>query len=338
MMPPFPQFLSENLTRLWLHDIDPSFYCDVIECVRKRRLPRLKELGVSTWTKSDKTDPKRPPNNLIGVDLMSFSIFQWIQGTEFPDIESLAFNRFIRSMEMLCHFSWTPVLTNLRKLDISHSSNISGCLSLLMCHRFASLEILILSNCGLSNTDLFNLAQASLRGRLPELKHLDISNNNKLNNVSESFFYTAKWQKLSCLIIVRLDEVSDVFNQPCDCLENLEEIHFLVSGEGIFDGTGWVQWQRLTDLKMTCSVNEFLKTLTGITYNVECDMLPSLQNLCMELEITVENKRSDAERLKDLWKMLKKKLRPSICKHIVDSFGQFTSCALNNRCIQNEYL
>ena len=329
--------LSANLTRLWLHEIDPSFYCDLIECVRRSRLPQLKELGVSTWMKGDKTDPKDPPNKLIGLDLMIIGIFQWIQGSEFPDIKSLTFNRFIRSMDMLHHFSRTPVLTNLQKLDISHSFNISGCLSLLMCHRFPSLEILILGNCVLSNDDLYNLTQASLKNRIPELKHLDISSNNKLDNINESFFScTAKWQKLSCLIIDRLDEVSDIFNQPCDCLDNLEEIQFKVSGEGIFNADGQVKWQRLTNLKMACSMKGFLKTLAGITHNVECDMLPSLETLCVEL--TVDMTGFDYEKLlKNLWKMLKKKLRPSICKHVVDSVSQFGNCTLNNRYIHHEY-
>ena len=324
--------LSQNLTKLWLHEIDPSFYCDVIECVTKSRLPLLKELGLSTWMKRDKTDPKDISNKLTGLDLMVISIFQWIQGSEFPHIKSLTFNRFIRSMYMLYHFSQTPVLINLQKLDIGHNFSIAGNLSLLLCHRFPSLEILILRYCDLTNNDLCIMAEASLKGRLPGLKHLDISHNNKLEIVYGSFFSCkAKWPKLSSLLLDRLDEVADIFNQPCDCLENLEEIQFNVSGERIFDGNCQVQWQRLTDLKLTCSLEGFLKTLAGITHNVECDILPSLQNVCIELEVTVELKRFNSdEPLKDLWKMLKKELRPSVCKHVVDSLNQLPNCPLNN--------
>ena len=70
-------------------------------------------------------------------------------------------------------------LTNLIKLDITHSQGISGFLAILQCHSFPSLQSMVLSNCGLKSQGLSILAQAYAKGRLPELRHLDLSENLK---------------------------------------------------------------------------------------------------------------------------------------------------------------
>ena len=67
--------------------------------------------------------------------------------------------------------------SKLNKIEICHSPGITGNLSILLCHSFPSLNSLILSDCGLNSQDLCSLAQASLEGRLPQLRHLDISDN-----------------------------------------------------------------------------------------------------------------------------------------------------------------
>ena len=72
-------------------------------------------------------------------------------------------------------------LPNLSIQDRSGSS-VEGCLYLLLTGIFPSLTTLILSNCGLKAEDLTSLAEASEQGRLPELRHLDISWN-KSNNI-----------------------------------------------------------------------------------------------------------------------------------------------------------
>ena len=101
----------------------------------------------------------------------------WVGKLDIPALQSLTMHRFIRSMEILYMFTRTPVLTRLHKLDISHSSGVTGVLSILLCHSFPVLETLILSDCWLNSDDLRSLAQANKEGRLPKLKHLDISQN-----------------------------------------------------------------------------------------------------------------------------------------------------------------
>ena len=65
----------------------------------------------------------------------------------------------------------------LTTLDVSDNPDISGCLSLLLCHYFRKLTILILRKCVLNSDDLTSLAHAINYGRLPELGHLDLSLN-----------------------------------------------------------------------------------------------------------------------------------------------------------------
>ena len=89
----------------------------------------------------------------------------------------------------------------LHKLDISHSSNITGNLSVLLCQNFRSLNSLILCDCGLNSQDLCSLAQASVKGRLPKLKHLDISENRRIC-ITDLFSSSCKWGQLLELNIV----------------------------------------------------------------------------------------------------------------------------------------
>ena len=46
-----------------------------------------------------------------------------------------------------------------------------------MCHFFPQLQILVLRGCDLDAQDLISLAQATSQGRLPKLRHLDLSQN-----------------------------------------------------------------------------------------------------------------------------------------------------------------
>ena len=88
------------------------------------------------------------------------------------------------------------------KLDISHSSSISGALSTLLCHSLPSLETLILSGCGLNSDDLSSLAQADMEGRLPELRHLDLSDNEAIRGQWRHFFsFRQRWSHLWSLNI-----------------------------------------------------------------------------------------------------------------------------------------
>ena len=65
------------------------------------------------------------------------------------------------------------LISELTTLDISDNVHISASMS--QC--FPHLQILVLRNCGLDSNDVSSLAKASNQGRLPELRHLDMSQN-----------------------------------------------------------------------------------------------------------------------------------------------------------------
>ena len=68
-------------------------------------------------------------------------------------------------------------LSELTTLDMSLNPSIGGSLSALICHSLLHLQILVLRKCLLNPNDLISLAQVSSEGRLPELSHMDISQN-----------------------------------------------------------------------------------------------------------------------------------------------------------------
>ena len=94
-----------------------------------------------------------------------------------PSLTDLGLNLVINSDEHLIALVRSLASTQLRKLDISHSLGITGNLSVLLRHSFPSLNSLVLSHCWLNSQDLCSLAQASVEGRLPQLTHLDITEN-----------------------------------------------------------------------------------------------------------------------------------------------------------------
>ena len=113
---------------------------------------------------------------------------------------------------------------NLCTLDISNSFDIDNNLSVLLHYQFASLSILLLSNCRLTSDDLRNLAQASVSGRLPKLKHLDISKNH--GELIFMFSNSCRWKKLLRLDITKTHE-KHVFEQVRPgYFTSLQEIHF----------------------------------------------------------------------------------------------------------------
>ena len=134
------------------------------------------------------------------VKYLEINQIDWLYPINAPSITHLTLHRFICSAQHLYMMTKSRILIQLKKLDISHSSGMTGTLSILLCHSFPSLNALILSDCGLSSEDLSSLAQAKVKSRLPQLRHLDISNNSGLEVGWQSLFsHTCKWGDLRSL-------------------------------------------------------------------------------------------------------------------------------------------
>ena len=93
-----------------------------------------------------------------------------------------------------------PEQRYIRKIDLSHNCfGASGKLSILLENGFPELHTLILSDCELNCVDLKSLARAKVEGKIPELKHLDISLNDKIHGHVDFLFDNSSWNSLLSL-------------------------------------------------------------------------------------------------------------------------------------------
>ena len=177
----------------------------------------------------------------------------------------------------------------------------------------------------MNSDDFRSLAQANKKGRLPKLKHLDISQNQNSKIERESFFCCdARWEELNCLIIDRVEEgSSNIFSQPNDCLVNLKDVIFHSPGKGILDENCSKRWVSLTKVEMTCFIEDFTNTMIGFVYNVERGNLPSLQTIKIKVLMYVIN---SSVFLPNLWETLNKKLQPSLCQTVMVSLMNMDRC------------
>ena len=192
-----------------------------------------------------------------------------------PNLSSLKISHFKISMEslMVTIQSW-----GLTRLDTSHCEGITGMMSGIKYHRFAHLNILLVSNCELNSEDLKVLAQASVGGRLPELKHLDISKNQMCAGHLDCLFDNGcKWDSLLVLDIrqtpiTRLSKKRALFAKDLDvlcskiesgCLSSLEEVSFTMY---LFEFPSFKQtvpWTNVVKMNMLLSAENELPDQDG---------------------------------------------------------------------------
>ena len=109
-------------------------------------------------------------------------------------LETLALRYFTISTEEVEILSEKLTSIRLTELDLSHSSGFTGNLSVLFTHSLPTLNTLILNLCLLNSNDLQSLARANVEGKLPQLRHLDISHNldDTINNL---FTHSTQWNQ-----------------------------------------------------------------------------------------------------------------------------------------------
>ena len=166
----------------------------------------------------------------------------------------------------------------LHKLDISHSSGITGNLSVLLHHSFPSLNSLILSDCELISQDLCSLAQASVEGRLPQLNHLDISENQTIC-VPDLFSSSCKWGQLLKLNIAGIGYNWKSSRQTeetmISCFPWLQELS-INSSQILSFYSCWANVQKL------CVVTSNEENLEHIAHIVKNGALPALHSICVQ--------------------------------------------------------
>ena len=113
---------------------------------------------------------------------------------------------------------------------MTDSSGLTGNLSALFTHSFPTLNTLILRWCELNANDLQSLARADVEGKLPQLRHLDISHNLG-DTINGLFTHSAQWNQLKTL------DTTDrnILNIESDLLTSLEKMCL-----------GWFHWEENT--------------------------------------------------------------------------------------------
>ena len=141
-----------------------------------------------------------------------------------------------------------------------------------------SLEILVLDDCDLGAHTFYNLAQARRVGRLPKLRHLDLSNN-KLSRLKYIFKNLYTFNKIHSLHIrgtIDDNEIED-FAKGATCSglgHSLQEL-----GVDRF----WNLNVRWPQLKTLCLFSCSEHSLQSIANAVDQGFLPSLSTICVEV-------------------------------------------------------
>ena len=163
----------------------------------------------------------------------------------------------------------------IRKLDFSYNHGISGTLSVLLCQKFPLLEFLILRDCALNAEDLRSLAEANCKGRLPQMKHLDVSQNSApLGLLCDKF---SVWRQLICLNVARLTQTSTMRRKHLHpgSFPSLRELTFSELEYFYYD----LRWDRLETVRLVNPGHSAIDMTDAI---VSClHNFPALRTICV---------------------------------------------------------
>ena len=138
----------------------------------------------------------------------------------FPTLNTLKLGKCklnANDLQSLARANVEGKLPQLRHLDISDNEDVI--ISDLFTHSFPTLNTLILRGRELNSDDLQSLARANVEGKLPQLRHLVIPENNDVK-ISDLFTHSAQWNQLKTL------GTSDgnILNIEPEFLTSLEEL------------------------------------------------------------------------------------------------------------------
>ena len=192
----------ENLTVLKVEDVRDRNFQQINNILKKGKVPNLTELDISG---------KIAKKVRFGKFLDEFDPHKAIK------LEKLKLQYFTTSAEELEILSEKLTVIQLTELDLSLIYGLTGRLSVLFTHSFPTLNTLKLQ--GLNANDLQSLSRASVEGKLPQLRHLDIGGN-EWHKISDLFAHSAQWNQLRTLATSDVN----VLNVEPECLTSLEEL------------------------------------------------------------------------------------------------------------------
>ena len=242
---------QENLSVLKLRCVESHNLPQKNDLLINEKLPNLLKLSISANYRSK-----------IHKLLDKFEPHQAVK------LEKLALQQFTISVEGLEILREKLTCIPLTELDLTHTRGFSGNFSVLFTHSFPTLNTLKLGNCRLNANDLQSLTRANVEGKLPQLRHLDISHN-EYDKISDLFTYSAQWNQLTTLVTTDVN----FLNVDPECLSSLEELILDPAWRSQFPSVTR-QWPHL---KVIVVDNE--STARCITDGAERGMFPSLTTL-----------------------------------------------------------
>ena len=219
-----------------------------------------------------------------------------------PLVSRILITGFIVSKSDLGNFTEKIVRWKISKLDISHSFSITGNLDILLDQTLPYLNSLILYDCGLNAKDLRSLTKASLEGRLPGLKHLDISVNDNLD-IRRLFQNGSTWSQLKGLSISLVDEISDykwlARSVELGCLSSLEQLRLWIHDDNLSSSdTTWTHIEKIEIFILNFHRN-VRTVISQIDDMYQKDHLPALRTVSvMTCQYVVGNVTNEACRLR----------------------------------------
>ena len=292
-----------NLSSLFLHAVSIQDYEELNRKIASGEFSGLINLGLCMDITVSRTFVKplaeltvTPINlNNLGLSMNAAVGRTFIRPFTKLSLTQLTLNDVISSTIDLYNVTKSTAFSDLHKLDISESSGISGSLSILLCHRFAQLAILILSHCGLTEEDLRSLAKASVKCRLPKLRYLDLSNNrNIMPHLDRLFEYSCTRNELYTLYVDQTTfnfsqserpRYAQLINVLCSrvkvgTLSSLRKIRFTALESNYFSGENKISWPQLQHLDVVpCETNNAMRLLENLADAVEKGLFPALKTV-----------------------------------------------------------
>ena len=283
-----------NIKVLVLHEINKEEYQCISAAVNSGRLPRLSQLSLAMWKFAEIHKSTQIPLEVQVYEGISFIVFEPRQQTErlnpldCPTLTDLTLHRFICSPSHLLTVAISAKRSNIRKLDISHSSRISGKLFILFGHSFPVLHALIANDCGLNSRNFCSLAKAYDKKRLPKLKHLDLSDNPGL--VDEVKYFPSKWRNLDSFAI-SIPKSSESHQDLVGVIrtgafENVQHLHLNTGSPQSLSVITEVKWPLLQRLEVTSSTSSWddqAAILQTILVARENNLVANLKELFLNL-------------------------------------------------------
>ena len=180
-------------------------------------------------------------------------------------LEKIALRECIISAEELERLSEKMSSDRLTELNLHGCTGLTGSLSVLFTNSFLRLNTLILGWCELNSNDLQSLARANVEGKLRQLRHLNISDENLYNKISDLFTHSAQWNQLTTLGTTD----GSILNVESEFLTSLEELRLSRSEENQFPLVTRC-WSGLKTIQLN------YEGITCVADSVERGMFPDL--------------------------------------------------------------